>query len=191
MIIPVSVRRNGPYGFPRRRGLGFRGLGGAACLSASQLYQLALSAGFSSSDAVTAAAVAMGESGGCPGAYNGGNPPGAESSYGLWQINIKANPSFASSNLYDPATNAAAAFTLFSAGGWGLWGAYTNGSYLAYLPAAAAAAGSGVLAASTAGVSDALSSIVAAVDPGMSVDTSDNSGLYWALGGLLFLAVVL
>ena len=66
------------------------------------------------------AAIAMKESGGNPSAYNG-TPP--DDSYGLWQINMYGNlgparmSQFGLSNksqLFDPATNAAAAYSIWN-----------------------------------------------------------------------------
>lgn len=93
---------------------------GAACspiLTADQIYQLALNAGFPTGTATTMTAIALRESAGCPNAHNPG--PG-EDSYGLWQINVQGNPGILSAlglssptQLYDPATNAAAAAYLW------------------------------------------------------------------------------
>lgn len=100
----------------------FAGLSGfgAACtpiLSTTDIYNLALGAGFPPSTAQTMTAVALRESAGCPNAHNPG--PG-EDSYGLWQINIQGNPGLMPAlgltdptQLYDPATNAAAAAWLW------------------------------------------------------------------------------
>jgi hypothetical protein len=127
---------------------------GVACstsvLSPGQLYQLALAAGFPSDTAITMAAVAMRESGGCPTAHNPGSPIGAEDSYGLWQINIKANPLSMfgltdPSQLYDPATNAQAAATLWGGNDANLdtaWYINRPGyreAYMRYLPTVQAA----------------------------------------------------
>lgn len=95
---------------------------GAGCsgpvLSADDIYALAVQAGFPSDMATNMTAVALRESGGCPTAYNN-TPP--DNSYGLWQINLYpgaqslaalglSNPN----QLFDPATNAAAAFAIWN-----------------------------------------------------------------------------
>jgi hypothetical protein len=49
-------------------------------------------------------------------------------SFGLFQLAC-----FWTDNPYDPATNVAKAFEIYSRSGWQPWGAYTNGSYLRYL----------------------------------------------------------
>ena len=86
-----------------------------------------------------AAAIAMAESSGNPRAYNGS---GADSSYGLWQINMRGSlgPArraqfglSANEDLFDPNVNARAAVSIYSSSGWGAWGSYTNGSYRRYL----------------------------------------------------------
>jgi hypothetical protein len=85
----------------------------------AQLQALAASNGFP--DANLAAAIAMAESGGDPNAYN------TEGSYGLWQIDIKYHPEYASdpSVLFDPTTNARAAYKISSGGkDWSPWSTY-------------------------------------------------------------------
>jgi hypothetical protein len=83
---------------------------------AAVLYQYALAAGFPQDTAVKMVAIALKESGGNPLAHNT-TPP--DDSYGLWQINMYGNlaaPRMAQfglsspSDLFDPSTNAAAAF---------------------------------------------------------------------------------
>lgn len=90
-------------------------------------------AGFPRGELVTGVAVALAESGGDPGARN--NSPPREDSQGLWQINTLAHPWTAGTNLYDPATNAAAAYRVWTqaGGSWRPWGAYTNSSFRQYL----------------------------------------------------------
>lgn len=102
----------------RLHGIGLGATCGAPVLSPGDLYNLAVSVGFDPNTATTMAAVAMRESGGCPTAHNPG--PG-EDSYGLWQINVQGNPGILSAlglsdptDLYDPTTNAQAAFTVYA-----------------------------------------------------------------------------
>jgi hypothetical protein len=116
-----------------------RGLGALNGLPAEQIATYAANAGFSGADLATAVAVALAESGGNPGAYNpeptakGGTPRG-QGSYGLWQIYLRDHPEFAGANLYDPQTNANAAFAVYSAaGGFRPWSTYKYGQYRAYL----------------------------------------------------------
>jgi len=53
---------------------------------------------------------------------------------GLFQVNsIHADMVSSLSALYDPATNVATAYRIYSGGGWGRWTTYTNGAYLNYL----------------------------------------------------------
>jgi hypothetical protein len=107
-----------------------------ASLSQNQIYALARQAGLSDSRAVTAAAIAMAESGGNPESHNA-TPP--DDSYGLWQINmlgslgparravyrLKAN-----TDLYDPATNARVMSALSKQGAdFNPWTTYTWGRY--------------------------------------------------------------
>ena len=111
-------------------------------LSPAQIAQYAKKAGFTGYNLIVAIAVAEGESGGRVGAYNGGNgTTDIENSCGLWQINVLAHPNYDRNKLLnDAAYNAKAAFQLWQASGWHPWGAYTNGSYLTYLPIATTAA---------------------------------------------------
>ena len=101
---------------------------------------LASNAGFSGADLATAAAIALAESGGNPNDYNpetaarGGTPQG-QGSFGLWQIYLKAHPEFAGQNLYDPQTNANAAYSVYShRGGFRDWVTYSTGAYQEHLP---------------------------------------------------------
>jgi Lysozyme like domain len=110
-------------------------------LSPAQIAQYAANAGFTGQDLITAVAVALAESGGDPNAYNpetAANAPSGKGSYGLWQIYLNMHPEFAGQNLYDPATNAAAAFAVYMAAGGTFtpWSTYLGGAYLAQLDAA-------------------------------------------------------
>lgn len=106
-------------------------------LSPSQLGSLAYQAGFRGSALTMAVAVALAESGGNPSAYNpesaAGTPPG-QGSYGLWQIYRNAHPEFSSVDLYDPASNAMAAYSVYRAAGGNFtpWSTYNNGSAAQY-----------------------------------------------------------
>lgn len=108
----------------------------------TSLANLAAQAGFPSSQIPFAVAVAMAESSGNPNAYNpetaAGNPAG-QGSFGLWQINLAAHPEFAGLNLFDPQTNANAAYHLWQAAGGSFtpWTTYKSGAYEAFLPAPA------------------------------------------------------
>jgi hypothetical protein len=147
---------------------------GSGSMSPADLYNLALNAGFPSTTAVQMAAIAMKESGGNPGAYNG-TPP--DDSYGLWQINMYGNlgPSRMSqfgltdkSQLFDPATNARAAYQIWGGNdsnlniAWAINDGGTNQSrYQANLPIVQAAIGA---APSDLGPIDA-SSFLASLNP--------------------------
>lgn len=121
---------------PTRRHLGDVGL-----LSPADIQTFAANAGFSGPDLATAVAIALAESfpSGNPNSYNpetkaaGGTPQG-QGSYGLWQIYLKKHPEFAGSNLYDPQTNANAAYSIYSRrGGFSDWSTFTGGQYTAHL----------------------------------------------------------
>jgi len=119
-----------------------RRLGDLGLLSPADIQVYAANAGFSGQDLATAVAIALAESfpSGNPNSYNpetkaaGGTPQG-QGSYGLWQIYLKKHPEFAGANLYDPQTNANAAYSIYSRrGGFSDWSTYTSGDYAQYLP---------------------------------------------------------
>lgn len=108
-------------------------------LSPAQIMDLAAAAGFTGADLPTAVAVALAESGGNPNDYNsetaarGGTPIG-QGSFGLWQIYLRDHPEFAGWPLFDPPTNALAAYRVYAkAGGFRPWTTYTEGEYQAFL----------------------------------------------------------
>lgn len=150
-------------------------------LAPADIASLAAAAGFQGNDLTTAIAVALGESGGNTGPPDGDQSlaPGNGPSKGLWQINIgrNAHPEMASWNLYDPPTNAAAAFQIYTAGGGSFrpWSAFTNGRYVNYLSAAAAGAAA-IAPVITAGVDGSPPQILAPDSSG------DDNSLLWTLG---------
>lgn len=113
--------------------------------SPSSIYGYAANAGFSGSDLVTAVAIALAESGGNANAYNpelaaqalNGAPDG-QGSAGLWQIYQFAHPEFEGEDLYDPQTNANAAFSVYSDAGnsFSPWTTFKSAAYLAHIGAA-------------------------------------------------------
>ncbi len=118
--------------------------------SPSAIYGLAINAGFEGSDATTAVAIALAESSGNAGAYNpeysaqalNGAPDG-KGSFGLWQIYLFEHPEFEGQNLYDPQTNANAAFSVYEAAGNSFkdWTTLGGPRFLKYLPQALAVSG--------------------------------------------------
>jgi hypothetical protein len=94
---------------------------------------VAENAGFNGQDLTTAVAVAYAESSGNPNAYNpetaAGTPKG-QGSYGLWQIYLKAHPEYNGQNLFDPQTNANAAYAIYAAAGdtFSPWSTYAAGT---------------------------------------------------------------
>lgn len=115
-------------------------------LSARQILDVAMAAGFQGSDAVTATAIALWESGG--GETMAHNPKPPDDSYGLWQINMIGSLGPArraqfglstNQDLYDPATNARVAYAIYRARGGKFapdWTSYTSGAYQRKLPSA-------------------------------------------------------
>lgn len=103
--------------------------------------------GLNRDQAITMAAIMMAESGGRPDALNN-NPRTGDLSYGLFQINMIGNlgPSRmrqfglrSYEDLKEPNRNIDVAVQILKSSGLSAWGAYTNGSYKQYLPAARAA----------------------------------------------------
>lgn len=106
-------------------------------LTAAQIGSYAAAAGFTGADLKTAIAIALAESfpSGNPNSLNSADPGG---SFGLWQIDLGFHPEYQGVNLYDPQTNANAAYAIYAAAGNSFtpWSTYTNGAYTAYLNAA-------------------------------------------------------
>ena len=109
-------------------------------LSPEQIAQAAHDAGFRGHDLTTAVAIALAESSGDPRAHNGVPP---DNSYGLWQINMigalgpdRRHQFHLDSNkeLFDPETNAKAAFSISGKGdSFRPWTTYTSGAYKSHL----------------------------------------------------------
>lgn len=198
---PPAIGYRGPVVIPVRRGLG--GLG--AVLGPADLYNLAIGAGFPSDTAVKMAAIALKESGGNPSAYNG-LPP--DDSYGLWQVNMYGSleaPRLAqfglttNSQLFDPATNAAAAYSIWGGNDNNLniaWaindGGVNQSRYQNNLPVVMAAIGSGASPAAAnpivaaAGAPPASDAIV--LPGGLAVDPL-TLGIMAAAAGLALYAI--
>lgn len=108
-------------------------------MNAADITTYAQNAGFEGDDLNTAVAIALAESSGNPRAYNAevaANTPVGKGSYGLWQIYLKAHPEFANEDLYDPQTNANAAYAVYLAAGGSFspWSTFNSGAYQAFLP---------------------------------------------------------
>jgi hypothetical protein len=108
------------------------------------LIKLGLSQGLSPEKAITMAAVALGESGGRPGAHNPNRSTG-DNSYGLWQINMidELGPERARAlgikdynQLKDPNINARAMKMILNSQGLNAWSVHRNRLHLQYLPEA-------------------------------------------------------
>ncbi|MGH3761103.1 transglycosylase SLT domain-containing protein [Actinophytocola sp.] len=109
-------------------------------LSPEQIAQAAHDAGFRGDDLTTAVAIALAESSGDPRAHN---PVPPDDSYGLWQINMigalgpDRRDQFdldADKELFDPETNAKAAFAISGDGNsFQPWTTFTSGAYEEHL----------------------------------------------------------
>lgn len=113
-------------------------LGGGMKLSAADIATYARRAGWVGTSLATAIAIALAESSGKPTAYNpetAANTPVGKGSYGLWQVYLKAHPEFEGQNLYDPQTNANAAFSVFRNANYSFtpWSTYNNEAYLDHM----------------------------------------------------------
>jgi Lysozyme like domain len=183
MVIPALRRR-------RRTRLGL-----GDTVPGATLADLAANAGFTGSDIAVAAAIAQAESGGNSQSYNpelaakGGTPQG-KGSFGLWQIYLRDHPEFAGWNLYDPQTNANAAYAVYQAArSFSPWTTFRSGAYQRYLTLPSAPL---TIDASTGEVLD--NSVMDAATPDfLTVSTSNSQlpqiifltlgalGLYYAL----------
>lgn len=112
-------------------------------LSSDQIKALLVNAGFkvNSNDTASMVGIAYAESGGDPTKHND-NPKTGDESYGLWQINMigKLGPDrrkkfgiSTNAQLFDPATNAKAAYIVYKESGLDAWTTYTSGKYLNYM----------------------------------------------------------
>jgi hypothetical protein len=103
-------------------------------LSLAQLRDVASKAGFTGQALDVAVAIALEESRGFPEASG---DPNCGVSLGLWQINVRWHPEYRDNPdaLFDPATNAAAAFKISQGGAnWAPWSSFASGAYLAFMP---------------------------------------------------------
>ena len=189
------------------------GLGafGATCttLTPDQVYQYALDAGFPCDVAAQMVAIAHKESGFQTCAHNAVPP---DDSYGLWQINmlgsllqtrLKQFGISTAAALYDPATNAAAAYSLWGGNPNNLnvaWAINDNGPnqsrYQAYLPTAqamataagCAALGGSVDISSTSSSDNENTTSDSSVVSGAGIDLTDPTTLIvLGIGGFVLL----
>ena len=117
-------------------------------LTDAQIAGAAKAAGFSGANLAKAVAIALAESGGNAEAHNAVPP---DNSYGLWQINMLGSMGPArrkqfglksNEDLYNPTTNAKAAYSIASGGkNFGPWSTYGSGAYLRYMSRANKASG--------------------------------------------------
>jgi len=157
-----------------------------ANLTPQDIAQYAYNAGFRGQDLIYAVAIALRESAGDTKAYNPENAAGTRpgsGSRGLWQIYGQAHPEYNDDSVYDPAKNAAAAFSVYKAAGnrftpWSTWNngsakslSMTLGSFPESVLASAAATAQGIAGsvskigdnAVTQGVNAALENIKASI----------------------------
>jgi hypothetical protein len=107
----------------------------------SDIATVASNAGFSGSDLIIAVAVAMAESSGNPQSL--GDLGIGQGSFGLWQISSKYHPEYGPdfSALYDPQTNANAAYQIYAAAGNSFqpWSTFKSGIYASFVEDASSA----------------------------------------------------
>lgn len=113
-------------------------------LTSQQIMEFARNAGFTGPDLITAVAVALAESSGNPNAHGDIKIGSGTGSFGLWQIYADAHPEFGPdfTTLFDPQTNADAAFSVYSRAknSFTPWSTFKNGAYLTYINVATDAA---------------------------------------------------
>lgn len=106
-------------------------------LDANTLTVVAQGAGFSRSEALTMAGIALAESGGVRDAVSPVNSNGTRD-YGLWQINSSHRGELIYTAVFDkwadPDTNAGMARTIYKAQGFKAWTTYRNGAYKNLVP---------------------------------------------------------
>lgn len=109
-------------------------------LSASQIFNYAKQAGFSTSSAIIATAIALAESSGVTDAkgYNRNTSGGIDSvDRGVWQINNVWHPEISDTCAFDPACAARAAYTISNKGtDFHPWSTFSSGIYTRDIPAA-------------------------------------------------------
>lgn len=93
----------------------------------------AKAAGFSDDDSITAAAIAMAESGGNEAAVSKPNSNGTVDK-GAWQINSSHTAILATGDPLSLADNAQMAHAVFAGQGWKAWTTYNTGAYKKFLP---------------------------------------------------------
>jgi len=110
-------------------------------ITQQEAYSLALQAGFNPAEAKIMAAISVAESGLNTNAHNTNSATG-DNSYGLWQINMigalgperqKLFGIRSNNELFDPLTNAKAAYAIYKQQGFNAWSVYKNNSYSKYL----------------------------------------------------------
>jgi hypothetical protein len=153
-------------------------------VNAGNIAALAAGAGFSGNDVDIATAVAMAESSGNPQAYN------PEGSYGLWQIYLQDHPEFTGWNLYDPQTNARAAYQVYAKAGGRFtpWTTFKTGAFQKFLAPVVAPSPVPLTIDAATGLPDTESLYAAMPPPGQS-DSGPSFGkvLLWAAVGLFAL----
>ena len=131
-------------------------------ISNTQIAQYAYNAGFRNTALITAVAIALAESGGNSDIYNPETAAGTplnNGSRGLWQIYGNAHPQYNNNSLYDPQTNANAAYAVANNGvnfsPWTTWG-NGSGPYSQYIQQArdAIASTSGTVTTNLLGASN-------------------------------------
>lgn len=104
-------------------------------LSTDQIINVASNAGFVGDDLTRAVAIALAESGGNPRAL--GDVGIGQGSFGLWQINSYYHPEYGPdfTTLYDPQTNANAAYSVYRRSGYTFkpWSTFNNGAYAKFI----------------------------------------------------------
>jgi len=179
-----------------------------AMLSAAQIKAYAKNAGFTGTVLDDMVGIAFAESGGNTNSHNS-TPP--DNSYGLWQINMLGSMGaqrrvmFGISNndqLFDPATNAHAAYVVYKNQGLNAWTTYKNGAYLKHMDPSVAPAtdltpvstdapadSASAIGVGFSGVTAALNAVGANIFKGLANSIGIGVALLLLLGGLALLIV--
>ena len=170
-----------------------------ATLSTDQIRTLLTTAGFPKNSTVTddMVGIAYAESGGDPNSHNS-KPP--DDSYGLWQINMLGSLGPArrkqfgistNTQLFDPQTNARAAYVVYKSQGLNAWTTYKNGEYLKYMNGKTSATGDVGSAVSNLTSFSGISSSINAVGQNLFKGVADFTGILIALALLAMGIIVL
>ena len=168
-----------------------------AVISDGAIAAAAKGAGLSGDAVAVAVAIALAESGGNTTSHNGVPP---DNSYGLWQINMLGSMGperrkqfglTSNEQLYDPATNARAMYSISNGGkNWKPWTTYTRGTYLAFMARGRSVANSsGTPTSSDSGTNQTPVASVASLDGITALLQNLQSREFWIRAAFMWVGV--